>query len=139
MKVDLDQFFTAGKKPIIAIALAGLVADIVANTEYVNYSVMVLPVELAILAYFAHMHAKKADLLDNIAATVLVANAALVINAALYLVLLLAGMAAGMLPQAPAETIAVSVGQSFVIAVVVFSIMASIAGAAMWAVKRLKR
>ncbi len=127
--MNLKQTFGLGRTPIIMIAAIGLAADIVFSTEFSGYSALGLPLELAVLFYFGYIYGKAGNgILQCVIASVLIANVALLINAAIFALLLSAGMVAGLIPVAP-EVLVSNIIENTVFAIVLFSIAGSVTGA----------
>ncbi len=128
--MDIKQTFRLGKTPIMLIAAIGLAADIVFSTEFYGYSVLGLPLELAVLFYFGYTYAKAGNgILQCVTASVLVVNVALMLNAIAYAAILFAGAAAGFIPGLAPDVIISNIIENTVFAIALFSIAGCIIGA----------
>lgn len=137
--MDLRDVFRQGKKTILILAIVGLAADLLANTGYAEYSVIGLPVELAVLAYFSHGFARGKGLAETVAGTLLVGNCGILLDMLILSIILLAASAAGFMAESPDMLIKDILDNVFLV-IGIFSSISVIIGAIMWAlVNRMGR
>jgi hypothetical protein len=134
--MDLKQTFEIGKKPLIVMGVSLLASDIVYSAGYAEFSIIIFPLFLGLISYFAHIYSRENTLVATAVASVIITNTAIIAEGIALGLLLVIAMAIGMFPGLTLIGIVESVIESIVVGVTLFSMIALVVGAVMWVIVR---
>ncbi len=134
--MNVRQTFEIGKIPMLAMIVFLLGADLLYTAGYPKFSVVIFPIFLVLTAYFAHIYARGESIGSTAVASVIIANAAIIVEGIVLGILLVVSMLLGMFPGLTFDKIAASVIEAIVVGVALFSMISALVGVVMWVVVR---